>query len=514
VGEQQQSINVKTPPDGKRIAIVTVHGVSEHYRYKQLATFALTMADAMRSNNWHVPDPTLVETLVDKSSGTSVVQNVPAVLRLTPIEKNPQVPQSISEIEIRESYWSPLGKNHAQPWRFVRWVYDYPRILIRSRPYRDVKGWDDFWSALRAMGIILLMVILPIGTTIAAFALAQAPLAGTLLAICYTVATAVVLSDLVFAGLAMKRRRSDTQRAEALQKVLEANAGGIGPETPIADTNGQIFAEKRDGFSSDHRLAGLLWLFSMLPKLSIAAGLVLIAAIINPFRDHAALEWPRFVALLVDTAIVYALYGPLAKARGIVSDIVAYSAINENADLAVVHDAIVQKVADDIMTALTLKIDNEAYEWEKRYDEVWVFGHSLGASVAYEALLLLYRRARQGGLEMAMYQKICGFVTYGSAIEKIENYVVDRHARDGYVNTGIRAYPRKMFRGESVPEDKRALWLNFWFRNDFIASSMSHEQFLEVCSSYELLNGGLFTSHVEYDKNPDFWKRVIHTICH
>jgi hypothetical protein len=488
VNIEQGSVN-STGSGVRRIALITVHGVSERYRYSQLDRFALSLRKAMQDGMWNVPDPTLVETLVDKSNGKSVANTVPAVLRLTPTLKDTSLPTPVDEIEIWESYWSPMGKNHAPLFQFAKWVLTYPRMILRSRPYPDVKAWDDFRATLLAIVIILCVAIAPIWIAVWAFTLTPISLPAALLAICYTVSIAVIVSDSILAGTELLRRVSEKNRND--------------PKDTARDLIGR----------GHELLADLFWLLAMLPKLFAAAALVFVGIHLNPFGDQSALSWPRLVALAIDSATIYLIYGPLAKASGIISDIVAYSAINENERLSAVHDSIIQKTADDMMSVLLLRRDKDAQECEKRYDEVWVFGHSLGASVAYEALLLLYRNTRQGGLDPTLYQKIRGFITYGSAIEKIENYLVDRDARRGYVNTGIRGYAKNMFRTACVPEDERALWLNFWFRRDVIASSMSDEQFRGVCTPIELPNPRLFWSHGDYEKDPNFWEPIIRLIA-
>ncbi len=114
------------------------------------------------------------------------------------------------------------------------------------------------------------------------------------------------------------------------------------------------------------------------------------------------------------------------------------------------------------------------------YDRVYVFAHSLGSTISLDAIMRIYNLEKEDLLEKECRQRLRGFVTFGTALEKT------RYFLDAY-GTSLSAsleewqgdYYGVLFTGDrsalDLPNDRGPgiYWANFWYFNDFIADRIA-----------------------------------------
>lgn len=114
------------------------------------------------------------------------------------------------------------------------------------------------------------------------------------------------------------------------------------------------------------------------------------------------------------------------------------------------------------------------------YDRVYVFAHSLGSTVALDALMRIYNLRAESGVSDDEWNRIRGFVTFGTSLEKTR-YFLDCYNssfsasfaewRDDYY--GALFDPRSCVLEEPNGDNVGIYWANYWFFNDFIADRIS-----------------------------------------
>jgi len=103
---------------------------------------------------------------------------------------------------------------------------------------------------------------------------------------------------------------------------------------------------------------------------------------------------------------------------------------------------------------------------------VVLVAHSLGSSIAYEALLDLAKVNRTAGAEPVALDKLRYFVTYGSPIDKIHYFFQNQRA-DSLRYQRVVESARGDVRAFLARADERvARWINFWDPADVISGSL------------------------------------------
>lgn len=158
---------------------------------------------------------------------------------------------------------------------------------------------------------------------------------------------------------------------------------------------------------------------------------------------------PLFVAfawvLTATTQVLRLARNFLAESIG---DVQVYVGLNENSEHFAVRKAIHQEV-DRVFQLLA----------ERGYEEIVVFGHSLGSVIAFDALDGLRFRTPP------LLPKVKAFVTFGAAIEKVR-YFFDQRAPGSRERAELAA---DAFDG--VAGDRS--WINIWYGNDVVANPIT-----------------------------------------
>jgi hypothetical protein len=190
-----------------------------------------------------------------------------------------------------------------------------------------------------------------------------------------------------------------------------------------------------------------------------------------------------FVAvLLIIAAGAFELFRQLVPTflTNFFGDVEIYCTHDENSDFFSLRNAILDMVSRTLVQ--TIQAD---------YDRVYLFAHSLGATIALDALMNTYNLRSEHGLDAEAWQRLRGFVTFGSALEKTR-FFLDVYAqslsqkleewRGGYY--GVMFTPDESVLTEPNETARGIYWANYWYFLDFISDRIaSYRSYLKPTDS-------------------------------
>jgi pimeloyl-ACP methyl ester carboxylesterase len=163
-------------------------------------------------------------------------------------------------------------------------------------------------------------------------------------------------------------------------------------------------------------------------------------------------------------------------------DVQIYTTHDENSEFYALREKILDLVAQTIggMTAAT------AADGHSPYQRVHVLAHSLGSTIAMDALMRLYDLKEQGLYDPADFSRIRSFVTFGSSLEKTKYFfdIANPSQSLSYVQWRNDAYgvlfaDRKETLDYANGANEGIFWVNYWYFKDPVANAIdSYRSFL------------------------------------
>jgi len=232
----------------------------------------------------------------------------------------------------------------------------------------------------------------------------------------------------------------------------------------------------------------------------------------------------HYVLILVLAAVSLALLGyRLAHDFFVnrIGDIQIYSTSDSNTPYAWYRERIIAIALRSLRRVLNLRHDGKPL-----YDRVYVFGHSLGSTIAMDALIRLQQAVEAGDVDEADWQRIAAFVTFGTALEKTRfffgvgdtalaaSYDQWRDDVHGRIFTGDPAVLRAS-RDGNLPHT--IFWGNYWYLRDVVANEVTTYRSSDpdplarpTCYNVRLQERGTPTTrpwvHSDYLGDPNFWR--------
>jgi hypothetical protein len=220
----------------------------------------------------------------------------------------------------------------------------------------------------------------------------------------------------------------------------------------------------------------------------IALGVAFVYAMALARFPNGTLGWAGVLFLIlifVSFQLGYALL--INFMVGFFGDVQIYTTRDENdSRFYELRDRILDVAVDAIMSAVSPQINGG-----RRYDRVIVLAHSLGATIAMDALSRLYQLCLQGAITREEFSRIRAFVTAGSSLEKTR-YFFDV---SGITPTASFEYWRNDAYGAifckdpAVPDEPNGhgiFWINYWYFQDPLCNQIrSYRSNLEPGESLE-----------------------------
>jgi hypothetical protein len=385
------------------------------------------------------------------SQGSNASSDIVGYIR-TVFAAGSKAEQAIT-VRFYEVYWAPTMAGNRSPWGVTKWLFKQP-----LRPWRTLRSpWRERQRLRRAsLAELFERKQQPVGIDQRDYA------------------RLIRLYD-DFEGLEAQRRFPGGTFDEFLGFVAEKSKSK-------PDAAGRLEALARAWHTAYRRVelrnAGILAIMALALVLLAGAtlfGVLLVLQTVLAFRPLADILAQLDAPLKADWKTVTAIAGSLAMLVGIgkfltdyLGDVEAWATYEET-DIKYTAR---HKVLDQSLEVLTHVLSDPACE------RVTVVAHSLGASVAHDALLALTRRNRAfkpddpiaGPVPM---NKIEHFVTMGSPIDKIEYFF------ESYSSPSHR-YKRvvEALRGDiGAPPFTRNRhphihWINFWDQGDAISGGL------------------------------------------
>lgn len=446
--------------DAERVAIVVVHGVAAHPRYEFQDQVSGLLTE--RLNRSAGRDDWTVDVVNPPGSvAPGADQPRPTISRVHRSNDSAGDPKH-AFFDVIEAYWSPIDKGKTNWFLILRWLLrstfaplNTTARYIASFPkqffdYGFIGG--SLVLAFVLFGISIAYVWQSLSTILHITGIIQTTTsAGVLDALNANVSTTVGLPLKVVAWLLV-----------GIVGAYVITQGG----KAIVTTVQQFPILRRDPAA----LRGRIFAVSVPTVL----GALLIFEMARAKFPQGSMGW-KGVAFLVVVFVAFEL------GRGILSDFLVgffgdvqiYCTHDENTALFDLRERIIDVTVDAMRRAVSPE-QNGGYE----YDRVIILAHSLGATIAMDAIIQLYQLKEQGGVSAEDFARIRAFVTLGSSLEKTR-YFFD-------LSTPSRSLSFAQWRddiyGALFTDDPKALrkpnggagifWTNYWYFTDPICNKI------------------------------------------
>jgi hypothetical protein len=439
----------------ERVALVCVHGVAPHPRYEfqdQVAgDLCARLNEAGKSGAWKLEVVNPAHVL---APGTDDPR--PTITRVSSDDAHANV------YDVTEAYWSPLDKGATNWFWTLLWIFKtvfapFNTVARIEAPF--VKQFFDY----SFIG----------GAIVIAFALFALSIYAT---------WDSLLSLLKVTGLFRQTNVSDTIAAlnatvvapggrpvAVILWLLVGIVGGFLVSQAIAagfKTWQQRKALLRNPASIWHRVLAM-------SVIALIGGAFVYAMAVARF-SHGSMGWEGVGFLVV-------IFLSFQIGRGLLinfiveffGDVQIYTTRDENeSKFFGLSDEILDTAVTAIIRAVSPKLNGGIV-----YDRVIVLGHSLGATIATDAITRLRQVSEQGALTREEFGRLRAFIMLGSSLEKTDYFfdVAGATPSVSYEEWRGSAYQRifdddaKLACGSS---NDKIFWINYWYFQDPICNEI------------------------------------------
>ncbi len=199
-------------------------------------------------------------------------------------------------------------------------------------------------------------------------------------------------------------------------------------------------------------------------------------------------------------AAVGALKSALALIQGFLinflGDVQIYCTQDENAKFFELRKSIVQAVESVILSVLRTTddqrpkatvvhveeaniLDTEPPVVQPYYDKIFVAAHSLGSTIALDALMNIHELVEEQGMSETLWRRLRGLITFGTSLEKTRFFF---DVRNPSYSASVQRWRDDVY-GHLFTKNKSVLqkantghvgiyWANFWYEHDLVANQI------------------------------------------
>ena len=525
---------VPTTEPSRPIAIVGVHGIGPYQQYAfqdQLAAGFLGYLNAFEAATHSKRKWRMMAHWPEVQQTPGAPQLKPSALRLYRDDEHAPEKPTTRVYDVYEGYWSPYTKGKTNATSLLQWLVSCT-FLATSSTARIPATWAKLcWD---------------VGYTVIAFLTALAFLAGA----------TVVASKAWFSFLVVFAPQQTQAGWEALTKAPISQFSSLPLPAYL-----QLLVTVLIGYFvlqvgviiftaiGIHRRTTTLLVDATDPQkghfrttTDIVRGFRIVAVIVSILvvalliaLDSVMLarfgyeNWPQIQAYALWAVAAIALLlgvrfiGNFAVDH-VLGDIQVYTTHDTNATFFAIRSSVISAVSSAVLGALGAVDPNK----QNLYEKVHVLGHSLGSTIALDALIRLRQLVEEHGLDGDAWNRMRSFTSIGTALEKTKFFFDVRHptvsaAQDQWAND---VYGRFFSRDkQDLQRAARGVlyWSNRWYFRDIVANeiasyasdvraggaSFKFEATPEpICDNVEIPHATWLWSHNDYLGDPKFWVGV------
>ncbi len=473
----------------ERVAIVVVHGVAPHPRYEFQDECS---ADLVRHLNEIDGDDAWVIDVVNPGNVLEPGDDnpLPTISRVHKADDDGTNPRQ-TYYDVMEAYWSAIDKGRTKWWGVVGWMLRVVFVPLNTTA-RYHATWQKQFFDYGFIG----------GALVVSFAL---------FFISLTAVWQSFLRILDVTGLIRKTYAGD------VITTLNANAnapGGIPVKIGV-----WLFVGLIGAFLFTQGLVAVWRLFQQRRALrnnpkaiwhrGVAITVLFVLGISNIYAmavarfPNGTLGW-RGILFLILIFVSFSL-GRAVLIDFIVNifgDVQIYTTRDENdSRFYRLRDKILQVTVDAIVRAISPRLNGGHV-----YDRVIVLAHSLGATIAMDAVVRISQLALQGALTTEEFNRIRAFVTLGSSLEKTRYFFEVSGAspslsyeqwRNDVFGTIFTCDPAVL----EQDGGRGIFWVNYWYFQDAICNEIhSFKSYLQPGESIESAR----TLRLQREGNPEW----------
>jgi pimeloyl-ACP methyl ester carboxylesterase len=443
----------------ERVALVVVHGVAAHPRYEFQDQCAAALRDRLNERGGEPWMVGVVNPTGVLRPGTDDPE--PVVSRVRRESDGPDAPHG-TYFDVTEAYWSPIDKGHTNAFSVIAWI--------------------------------LKIVFVPFDTTARVHASLQKQIFDySFIGGALVIALGLFTLSLASVWHSLVRIAAVTgvfERTSAGQVITALNANAVAPgHIPIkivvwlvigiagAFLVGQAISALWRTWQQRAALianVGSIWHRALAIAVLGVVGMIPIYGMAEVRFPNGRMGWDG-VAFLILIFLAFQIgHGLISDfIVGFFGDVQIYSTRDEND--ARFYD-LRTEILDVAVTAI-LRAVSPDLNGGRKYDRVIVLGHSLGATIATDALTRLYELVGQGSLTAESFGRIRSFIMLGSSLEKTKYFFeVGGVARSAPYEAWRAATYANLFTNDpsaaGASPGTRLFWVNYWYFEDPICNAV------------------------------------------
>lgn len=477
-----------------KVAVVVVHGVAPHPRYEfqdQVAgDLCARLNERDGSDVWmlEVVNPEHVLAAGDEDPR-------PTITRVR--QGHDDGPMPVRTVyDVTEAYWSPIDKGFTNAFWVVLWI-----LRTVFAPFNTVaRVQAPFWKQFFDYSFIGGALVIAFGL----FALSLYAVWRSLLSI--LAITGLLKQSTVGGTLDVLNSTANAPGGHPVAVILWLVVGILG-----AFFVGQAFSAAFKTWQQRKALARnpeSIWHRALSIAVLVVAGGALIYAMAVARFAHGSLGWIGVGFLLLvflSFQIGYALLVDFIV--GFFGDVQIYTTRDENeSKFYGLRDQVLDTAVTAIMRAVAPRLNGG-----RRYDRVIVLAHSLGATIATDALAQLKQASEQGALTAEEFGRIRAFIMLGSSLEKTRYFfdVAGSTPSVSYEAWRGKAY-EKLFGDDpaliTARPNSKIFWANYWYFQDPICNEVrSYEDYCRNEQGHRHLTLWHPLLHSDYLDDRWFW---------
>lgn len=463
--------NPTRPQTAPAIGVVVIHGVTPQVRYGIQDFAAGNLCDALKADDhWGRRGAWTFDPINVKDDG--VVKSGmpdPTISRVacSPTVEAQQDGKSATGdtpyFDVIEAYWSPLDKGRTNFSSVAAWILRSIFVPLNTSAHYAAQAGKTLYDFTLVVGGIVLVLALIAGMLWSAY--------RSLTLLMLAASTCTPKCESAWDLLTNLPQLPHVFTWWTLMVLAIAAIGAFLSTQALKATIAMVVqrdARKRHVGESANRelLIALVW---------IAGILLLVASAMIPLNQNgsAGRALPGWFVL---SALCFEGARTLAQSWivNFFGDVQIYASRDENSDFYALRELILERVSGTIFNACAKEANAG-----NGYDRVYVLAHSLGSTIAMDALIRFSNACEQAPALRSAFAKIRGFVTFGSPLEKTKYFfdVTDpspseaREQWDGDLygtlftpDVGILEKPNGAQQG--------IFWGNYWYFLDAIANAM------------------------------------------